>query len=116
VDIKKDEIPSDLKVDVVIVPGSLAVDTPKNAEAWIHSFNGTKLIIPDEAAGVYWLNDYGQAAESVRALAEGQKIRPQSAAKTTSAWTYVAYVFAALFALQLLFMLTMLGVSMVTGF
>jgi hypothetical protein len=118
VDIKKDEIPSDLQADVVVLPGSLAVDTTAspNVEAWFHSFNGTKLIIPDEAVGVYWLSDYGQAAESVRALAEGQKIRPQSAAKTTSAWTYVAYVFAALFALQLLFMLTMLGVSMVTGF
>jgi len=83
---------------------------------WISSFNGTKLIVPDEAAGVYWLNDYGQAVESVRALAEGEELRPQSAAKVTPAWTYVAYVFAALFALQLLFMLFAFGVSMVTGF
>jgi hypothetical protein len=113
----KDGIPADLKADAVILPGSLAVDTPKNAEAWIHSFNGTKLIIPDEAAGIYWLNDFGQAAESVRALAEGQKIRPPfAAAKTTPAWTYVAYVLAALFACQLIIMLLSLGVSMVAGF
>jgi hypothetical protein len=112
----KDGIPADLSADAVILPGSLAVDTPKNAEAWIRSFNGTKLIVPDEAAGVYWLNDFGQAAESVRALAEGQKLSPQSAIKTAPAWTYVAYVLAALFACQLLVMLLSLGVSMVTNF
>jgi hypothetical protein len=112
----KDGIPDGTKADAVILPGSLAVDTPENVEAWISSFNGTRLIVPDEAAGVYWLNDYGQATESVRALAEGQKLRPQSTIKTTPAWTYVAYVFAALFALQLLFMLFAFGVSLVTGF
>jgi hypothetical protein len=60
------------------------------------------------------MTDFGQAAESVRALAEGQELRPQSA-KRTSAWTIIAYVFAALFALQLLFMLIMLGVSLVAN-
>ena len=114
----KDGIPADTKADAVVLPGSLAVDTTAspNAEAWISSFNGTRLIVPDEAAGIYWLNDYGQATESVRALAEGQKLRPQSAIKATPAWTYVAYVFAALFALQLLFMLFAFGVSLVTSF
>ncbi len=111
----KDGIPVDLAADAVVFSGSLAVDMPKNAEAWIHSFNGTKLIVTDDAAGVYWLNDYGQVALSALALAEGQDVRPRSA-KGTSAWTYVAYVFAALFALQLLFMLFALGISMVTGF
>lgn len=115
----KDGIPADTKADVVILSGSLAVDTPKNAEAWIRSFDGTRLIVPDDAAGVYWLNDYGQAVDSVRALAEGQTpfgVRPQSAMKAIPAWTYIAYVFAALFALQLLFILFAFGVSLVTGF
>jgi hypothetical protein len=53
-------------------------------------------------------------------MAEGQTpfgIRPHAPRqKGVSAWTYIAYVFAALFALQLLFMLTMFGVSMVVGF
>jgi len=111
----KDGIPADIKADAVILPGSLAVHTPQNVGAWISSFNGSKLIIPDEAAGVYWLNDFGQAAEFVRGLAEGQKLRPQSGTKSTPVWTYIAYVFAALFACQLLGMLLMLGVSLVTG-
>ncbi|MDO8753411.1 MAG: hypothetical protein Q7J80_05915, partial [Anaerolineales bacterium] len=114
----KDGIPAELKADAVVLPGSLAVNMPAspNAEAWMRSFNGSRLIVPDDAAGLYWMNDFGQAAESVRALAEGQELRPQSAIKSTSVWTYVAYIFAALFAFQLLFMLLAFGVSMVTGF
>jgi hypothetical protein len=113
----KEGIPADLKADAVVLSSSLAMNAPKNAEAWIRSFDGIRLIVEDGAAGVVWMNDFGQAADSARAMAEGQKIRPHaSRAKSASAWTYVAYVFAALFALQLLFMLTMLGVSMVVGF
>jgi len=113
----KEGIPADLKADAVVLSSSLAMNAPKNAEAWIRSFDGIRLIVEDDAAGVVWMSDFGQAADSARALAEGQKIRPHaSRAKSVSAWTYIAYVFAALFALQLLFMLTMLGVSMVVGF
>ena len=113
----KNGIPADLQADALVMSGSLAINPPEQAGAWIRSFNGTRLIVEDDLAGVAWMNDIGQVADSAKAMAEGQKIRPHaSRAKGTSAWTYVAYVFAALFALQLLFMLTMLGVSMVTGF
>lgn len=111
-----EKIAKDVKADAIILPGSLAVNTPKTIEAWIQSFGGNRFIVSDEMAGVFWMNDFGQAADSAKAMAEGQDIRPQSPKRTTSVWTYVAYVFAALFACQLLFMLTMLGVSMVTGF
>lgn len=109
-------LPADLKADAVILPGSLAVNTPEKVEAWLRSFNGNKLIVSDEAAGVFWMNDFEQAADSAKSLAEGQDLRPQSSKRTTSIWTYVAYVFAALFACQLLFGLLMFGVSMVTSF
>ncbi|GAB4497529.1 MAG: hypothetical protein OHK003_06440 [Anaerolineales bacterium] len=109
-------VPADLKADAVILPGSLAVNTPEKVEAWIRSFNGNKLIVSDEAAGVFWVNDFEQAADSAKSMAEGQDIRPQSSRRTTSVWTYVAYVFAALFACQLLFGLLMLGISIITGF
>lgn len=111
-----DGVPAGVKADAVILPGSVAVNLPEKVEAWIRSFGGSRLIVNDEAAGVFWTNDFGQAADSAKALAEGQEIRPQSSSRTTSVWTYAAYVFAALFACQLLFMLLMLGVSMVTGF
>lgn len=110
------EFPADLQADAVILPGSLAVNTPEKAEAWIRSFNGNKLIVSDEAAGVFWMNDSEQAADSAKSMAEGQDIRPQSSKRTTSVWTYVAYVFAALFACQLLLGLLLFGVSMATGF
>jgi Domain of unknown function (DUF5671) len=110
-----EKIPADLKASAVVLPGSLVVNTPDPVEGWMRSFSGSRLIVPDEAAGVYWLDDYGQAALSARALAEGQEVRPQSA-KKTSAWTIVAYVFAALFALELLFVLLALGVRLATNF
>jgi hypothetical protein len=113
----KDGIPADLQADAVVLSGSLAVNPPEKAGAWIRSFGGIKLIVEDELAGVAWMNDFGQAADSAKAMAEGQKIRPHALrAKGISAWTYVAYVFAALFALQFLFVLMMIGIRLVVGF
>jgi hypothetical protein len=116
----KDGIPADLKADAVVMSGSLALNPPEKAGVWIRSFNGIRLIVEEDLAGVAWMNDFGQAADSAKAMAEGQTpfgVRPHAPRpKGVSAWTYVAYVFAALFALQLLFMLTMFGVSMVVGF
>jgi hypothetical protein len=109
-------IPVETKADAVILPSSVAVNPPENVDAWLRSFNGSRLIVADDAAGVYWMNDFGQAAQSVRTLAEGQELRPQSATRTTSVWTTVAYVFAVLFAIQLIFMLLAFSISMVTSF
>jgi len=111
-----EKVSADLKVSAVVLPGSLIVNMPENVKAWLDSFNGSRLIVPDDAAGIYWMNDFGQAAQSARALAEGQELRPQSAAKTASVWTTIAYVFAAMFALQVIFMLLTLGISLVTNF
>jgi hypothetical protein len=110
-----EKLAKDVKADAIILPASLAVDLPRNLEAWIKSFGGNRLIVNDEAAGVFWMSDFAQAADSAKAMAEGEDIRPQSPRRMISVWTYVAYVFAALFACQVLFMLTVLGVSMVTG-
>ncbi len=108
-------LPADLKANAVILPASLAMNAPKNVEAWIRSFGGSRLIVKDDAAGIFWMTDLEQAAASAQMLAEGQELRPQSSSKTTSAWTYVAYVFAALFACQLVFILLVFGVSFATG-
>ena len=111
-----EKISSDVKANAVVLPGSLAVNTPENVEAWLRSFSGSRLIVSDEAAGIYWMNDLGQLAQSAQALAEGQEIRPQSAVRTTPVWTYIAYVFAALFACQLIIILLSLGISTVVNF
>ena len=58
-----------------------------------------------------WLDDASQAAQFVQQLAEGQELRKQRISR--SVWTIVVYVFAALFMLQLLFILLALGISLV---
>jgi hypothetical protein len=105
----------DVKPGAVILPGSLAVDPPESLGKWLRAFNGSRLIVPDEAAGVVWAQDAEQAALAARALAEGQELRLPST-RRTAALTVIAYIFAALFAIQLLFGLLMLGISAIAGF
>lgn len=94
----------------VILSGSLAVEAP----VWIKSFGGSRIIVQNEARDLVWADDAVQAAESVQRMAEGQEIQKKKTSR--SAWIYVIYVFAALFTLQLLFMLLAFGISLVTGF
>jgi hypothetical protein len=91
----------------LVLRGSLAVDAPD----WIRSFRGSRIVIQDEAQDIVWVDDAVQAAQSVQMLAEGQEIQKQKTSR--SPWTIAIYVFAALFTVQLLFMLLMLGISLV---
>ena len=109
-------VPEDVQADAVVLPSSVAVDLPVTAAAWVRSFGGSRFIVSDEAAGVFWMGDSESAADSAKAMAEGEDVRPPSSKRMTSVWTYVAYVFAGLFACQLVFMLLLFGVSMVAGF
>jgi hypothetical protein len=96
--------------NAIILNGSLAVDAPE----WIRSFDGNKVIVQNDAKNLVWTDDAAQAAQSVRQLAEGEEVHIQKVSR--SGWIYVVYVFAALFVLQLLFILLALGISFVTGF
>ncbi|MEO8354925.1 MAG: DUF5671 domain-containing protein [Chloroflexota bacterium] len=91
----------------IVLSGSLAVHAPE----WIRSFSGNRIVIQDEVRDIVWTEDAMQAAQSVQMLAEGQEIQKHKTGR--SPWTIAIYVFAALFALQLLFMLLMLGISLV---
>jgi hypothetical protein len=93
----------------ILLDGSLAVNAPE----WIRSFSGRRIVVQNEAKDIVWTDDAAQAAQSVQQLAEGQEIRRQKLGR--SAWTILIYVFAALFMLQLLFILLALGVSLVIG-
>jgi hypothetical protein len=95
----------------LVVSGGVAVDAP----AWIRSFGGVRLIVQQEAKDLVWADDAAQAGHLVQQLAEGGEIRRQKHQRG-SAWMVVVYVFAALFALQFLFVLLMLGISLVGGF
>jgi hypothetical protein len=94
----------------ILLEGDLAVNAPE----WIRLFKGSRIVVQNESKDIVWTDDAAQAAQSVQKLAEGQNIQKQKVSR--SPWTIVAYIFAALFALQLLFMLLALGVSLVTNF
>jgi hypothetical protein len=94
----------------LIVRGGMALDAPE----WIRVFGGVRLIVEEDAQNLVWADDAVQAGQFVQQLAEGEEVRRQK--QKGSAWMIVVYVFAALFALQFLFVLLMLGISLVTGF
>jgi len=94
----------------MIVSGAMVVDAP----AWIKSFGGNRIIVQNEASGLVWADDAAQAAESVQRMAEGQEIQKKK--QTRSAWMFFVYLFAALFAIELLFVLLSIGISLVTRF
>jgi len=96
--------------NALVLNGSVATDAPD----WVRSFNGSRIIVRNEAQDIVWADGAAQAAQSVQQLAEGQQVRIQKPAR--SAWMYVVYIFAALFALELLFFLFAIGISSIAGF
>jgi hypothetical protein len=93
----------------LLLNGNLALDAPE----WIRSFRGSRIVVQNESKDLMWTDDTAQAAQSVQQLAEGQEVRRQRVGR--SAWTFVIYVFAALFMLELLFLLLAFGISLVVG-
>lgn len=99
----------------VILPSTLAFNPPEALRVWLKDYDGHKIIVPVETPGWYWpgglpRNGISAAAQMVRQLAEGQEVRVSTGA---AAWQVVAYVFAVLFAIQLLFALFALALSLV---
>jgi hypothetical protein len=95
--------------NALLLNGSVAVDAPE----WIRSFNGSRIVVQNEARDLVWSDDAAQAAQSIQQLAEGQEIHKPKLGR--SAWTIVIYVFAALFLLELLLLLFTFGISLVVG-
>ena len=93
--------------NAILLNGSLAVDAPD----WIRSFNGSRIVVQNEAKDIVWTDDAAQAVQSIQQLAEGEEILKQKTGR--SPWMIAIYVFAALFMLQLLFLLLALGISLV---
>jgi hypothetical protein len=91
----------------LLLNGSVAMDPP----GWIRAFPGSRIVVQNDAGNIVWTDDVMQAARSVQQLAEGQPIQRQRGGR--SFWTIVGYIFAGLFALQLLIILIALGISFV---
>ena len=101
------EAKPDGNFNAILLNGSLAVNAPD----WIRSFNGSRIVVQNEAQDIVWTDDTVQAAQSVQQLAEGQEIHKQKTGR--SPWMIAIYVFAALFMLQLLFLLLAFGISLI---
>jgi hypothetical protein len=93
----------------ILLSGSLAVDAPE----WIRSFRGRRIVVQSDSNDIVWAETAVHAAQSLQQLAEGQEIHKQKIGR--SPWTIIVYIFAALFMLQLLFILFALGISLVGG-
>jgi hypothetical protein len=99
----------------VVLPSTLALNPPEALRLWLNDYAGHKIIVPVAHKGWYWpggapKNGSSLAAQIVRQLAEGQEVRSSVGSPVFQA---VAYVFAVLFGLQLLFLLFGFGISMV---
>ena len=110
------EIPAEAaSARAVILPSDLAINPPENLRKFLAAFEGHIIVSPVESPRLIWTNAGRKPAEgaalTLRQLSEGQEVR--QSAGGTSAWTIVAYVFAALFGLQLLLMLFSLGISLI---
>jgi hypothetical protein len=106
---------STIPVQAVILPSNLALNPPEALRLWLKNYEGAKIIVPVQEKSWYWpsagpRNPSATAAQIVLQLAEGQEVRASSGA---ASWQIVAYVFAALFGLQVLFVLLSLGISLV---
>ena len=93
--------------NAILLNGDLAVNAPE----WIRSFSGSRIVVQNEAKDIVWTDDAVQAAQSLQKLAEGQEIQKQRTSR--SPLTILIYIFAALFALQLLFIVLAIGISLV---
>ncbi|GJQ52534.1 MAG: hypothetical protein HKUEN02_13810 [Anaerolineaceae bacterium] len=77
-----------------------AFEAPSRLATWMKSFGGARLIVGESEADVFWSADFEQATDIAKALAAGRTLRLSPAKAKTSAWMYVVYVFAGLFACQ----------------
>lgn len=104
-------------VQVVVLPSNLALDPPEALRLWLKEYTGRKIIVPVPLNGWLWTggmakNNPAATAQIIRNLAEGQEVRISSG---SSAWQMTAYVFAALFLFQILFVFFGLGISLISG-
>ncbi|MEW6718005.1 MAG: DUF5671 domain-containing protein [Chloroflexota bacterium] len=94
-------------VKAVVLPENLALEPPEALRLWLREFEGSKIIVPMDMPGWFWVGGRShslstradQAAATLRQLAEGEEVRFPGG---RSGWTIVAFVFAALFGIQVL--------------
>lgn len=102
----------------VVLPASMAIHPQEELRVWLDAFTGERLVLPTPADGWAWvgsgersLHEWAeQTAHAVRQRAEGLPLRPAAA---SSPWVVAGYIFAGLFAVEVLFLLVSLLFSTV---
>ncbi|MBN1303352.1 MAG: hypothetical protein JXA13_02880 [Anaerolineales bacterium] len=90
----------------VILLSTVILSPSKAVASWLEAFEGHKLVLPVSTRGWIWIGSTNQVSprtikqtvQAVQQLSEGQEIRLSAG---TPAWVIVAYVFAAIFVLQI---------------
>lgn len=104
-------------VRAVVLPSSLALNPPEALRLWLKQFEGQRVVSPVADEDWLWAGQVSQRpgdviAQMVRRLAQGESVQSTGG---SSALQVIIYIFAALFAIQLLFFLLILGISLVAG-
>ena len=95
-------------VQAVILPENLALEPTEKLRAWLRQFNGSKLIITDEADNYFVIENVAQIKKSLRQLAEGEEIQHS---KKSPGWMIAVYILAGMMALQILLFLLIIGID-----
>ena len=111
-----DKLPAEaISAKAVILPSSLMSHLPDALRNFLNAFDGQVIVVPVPQEKWLWLNNdrksVEQAALAVRQLSDGQEVKFGG----TSAFMVMVYIFAALFGLQLLFILLSIGISLIVG-
>lgn len=104
-----------MSAKAVILPSSVMSRLPETLKNFLNTFGGQVIVVPVPQEKWLWLNNdrksVEQAALAVRQLSDGQEVKFGG----TSAFMVMVYIFAALFGLQLLFILLSIGISLIVG-
>jgi hypothetical protein len=102
---------------LIVLSAELAAHPPEALRLWLNEFHGQRLIVPLPSEGITWLGSSNrsprelasEAAGAVRHLAEGQAVKQ---AAPTNPWVITGYVLAGFFALEILFVIINLVISL----
>jgi hypothetical protein len=91
----------------VVLPAELVAKPSEAIRLWLQGFTGSRLVVPTPSDGWLWVFGGGgslsalahRTAITIRHLAEGEEA---PLPRDSSAWTIVVYIFAGLFALEIL--------------
>ena len=106
-----------LAARVVILPADLAVHPPEALRLWLNDYKGRRILVPMPSQEWVWLDTMSRSdrdlvkdtAQAIRLMAEDQPVHPPT---PTNAWMIAGYILGALFALQVLTLLIVLGINL----